>query len=137
MNMQQSDDEKFENFLRQFRPRAPEPLRIEKHERPIKRAFLFAAWAAAAAAAVLIAVVLTMRQIPQQSQPSGDTKNLAGAEQLTNDQPLTIGAANALLAQSSSVKEAVDSLAFRSQPTQLSKGTHSALAVLSKENIKL
>lgn len=131
MNMQQNDHEKFEQFLRQFRPRAPEPLPIEKQERASRRRFLFAA--SAAAAAVIVAAALT---VFFRSNTADSTKNLA-VEHLPNLQTLTIGSANALLAQKPSVKAVVHEMAFKSQSTQPSKGMQSALAVLSKENIKL
>ena len=57
--------------------------------------------------------------------------------ELTRQEPLTIASANALLAQAPSVKAAVDQIAFSSQSTQVPKGQHSALAVLSEEKIKL
>ncbi len=134
MNMQQNDDEKFESFLKQFRPREPEPLQTKKHGRAIRRPFVFAAWATVAAS--IVAAVLTIQFRPKPTHPP-DTENLTGVEQLSNQQPLTIGSANALLAQAPSVQAAVDALAFHSQTTRLSKGKHSALGVLSKENIKL
>jgi len=132
----QNDDEKFEKFLRQFRPRKPEPLPVEKQERASGRRLVFGAWAAAAAA-VLIATVLVMRpgSGPTQSQPGSEA--VASSEHLTTPRPLTIGSANALLAQKPSVKAVVDEMAFGSQSTQPSKGMQSALAVLGKENIKL
>ena len=75
------------------------------------------------------------RRKPSQS-PDG-AESLGRAEQLTNAQPLTIGSANALLVHAPSFKAAVDLVAFQPQAAQLSKGTHSALAVLSKEHTKL
>jgi len=95
-----------------------------------------AAWAAAAVA-VLIAAVLTMRHRPEPAHLPGATEAPASAEQLANPQPLTIASANALLAQAPSVKAAVDQMAFKPQTVQLPKNKHSALAVLSQENIKL
>ena len=135
MNMQ-NDDEKFEKFLRQFQPRKPEPLPIEKQERSSRRRLVFGAWAAAAAA-VLIAAVLVMRPGPGPTQSQPGSEAVANREHLTNPQTLTIGSANALLAQKPSVKAVVDEMAFKSQSTQPSKGMQSVLAVLSRENIKL
>jgi hypothetical protein len=130
------EDERFERYLKQFRPLPPETLQIEKHERATRLPFVFAKWTAvaAAAAAMLIAAVLTNQsRLKPTHSPSG-TGSPATVERLTS---LTIGSANGLLARAPSVKAAVDQVAFRSQTTPLSKGTQSALAVLSKENIKL
>ena len=74
------------------------------------------------------------RRKPTQS-PDG-AESLGRAEQLTNAQPLTVGRANTLLVHAPSFKAAVDLVAFQSQAAQLPKGTHSALALLSKENTK-
>ena len=137
MNMQSNDDEKFEKFLRQFQPRAPEPLRIDQQEPARMRPFMFAAWAAAAAVSVVvIAVTFITWRGSKQAGPQDVTRNAAGVE-LTSQQPLTISSANALLAQAPSVKAAVDQMALHPQSTQLPKGKYSALAVLSEEKIKL
>jgi len=135
MNMK-NDDEKFESFLREYRPRALEPLHIEQQERTRRRQFVFGSLVAAAAAALVVAM-FTISNPSRWTHLPKDTEAPASAEQLINQQPLTIGKANALLARAPSVKAAVDQMAFKSQTTQLSKGKHSALAVLSQENIKL
>ena len=51
--------------------------------------------------------------------------------------PLTIRSANAWLAQAPTVKAGIDLLAFSSQNTPFKNGKQSAIAVLSKEKIKL
>ncbi len=130
------DDERFERYLKQFRPLPPESLQTEKHRRATRRPFALAA-GAAAAAAILVAAVLTMSPRRKPAHSPDGTEDLAGVQQLTNPQPLTIGSASALLAHAPSFKAAVDLVAFRSQATQLPKGARSALAVLSKENAKL
>ena len=133
------EDERFERYLKQFRPLAPETLQIEKHERATRLPSVFAKWTAvaAAAAAMLIAAVLTNQSRLKPTHSLSGTGSPATVERLTSLQPLTIGSANALLARAPSVKAAVDQVAFQSEATPLSKGTQSALAVLSKENIKL
>lgn len=130
------NDEQFERFLKQFRPLAPEPLSSRKHGGATRSPFVLAAWAAAVAA-VLIAAWLSMHPRPNPTPSPEGTASLTRVEQLINPQPLTIGSANALLAHAPSFKAAVDQVGFQSQATQLSKGTHSALAALSKENTKL
>ncbi len=129
------NDEQFERYLKQFRPLIPESLPSEKHGGATRGPFAFAAWAATAA--VLLTAWLTMRPRPKPTPLPYETASLAAVEQLTNPQPLTIGSANALLARAASFKAAFDQLAFQPQATQLSKGTHSALAALSKENARL
>jgi len=131
-----NDDEQFETYLKQFHPLAPEPLPGEKPERAPRRKFVFAAWGVAAAAAI-IAAVLMMRPRPEPPRSPDSPANMANVNQFSNSQPLTLGDANALLAHAPSAKAAIDQLAFPSPTTQLTKGTQSALAVLSKENIKL
>jgi hypothetical protein len=130
------EDERFERYLKQFRPLAPETLQIEKHERATRLPFVFAKWTTVAAAMLIAAVLTNQSRLKPTHSPSG-TGSPATVERLTSSQPLTIGSANRLLARAPSVKAAVDQVAFRSQTTPLSKGTQSALAVLSKENIKL
>jgi hypothetical protein len=130
------EDERFERYLKQFRPLAPETLQIEKHERATRLPFVFAKWTTVAAAMLIAAVLTNQSRLKPTHSPSG-TGSPATVELLTSSQPLTIGSANALLARAPSVKAAVDQVAFQSQATPLSKGTQSALAVLSKENIKL
>lgn len=127
------DDERFERYLKQFRPVFPEPLPIEVRGRAIWRWWFFAL---PAALAVLVASLLAIhfRRRPAQS-PSA--KNMAGIEQLTNIEPLTLGRANHLLAHARSFKAALDGVAFQRQRSPLPEGTRSALATLSKEDIKL
>jgi len=129
------DDERFERYLRQFRPVAPEPLPIERCGRAMWRWRSFAL-PAAAALAIVVAFVLAshVRRRPAQSSTA---ENMAGLEHVANAQPLTLGRANDLLAHAPSFKAALDGVAFQRQCSQLSKGTRSALATLSKEDIKL
>lgn len=127
----QNDDEKFETFLRQFRPCAPQPLRVENRVPAVRRPLLVAL---AAIAAVLVVTVATINSRHKQRLPRRGFQVVASLERLSNPQLLTIGKANALLAQAPSVKVAVDGMAFKSQPAPLPKGQHSALTVLGKEN---
>jgi hypothetical protein len=132
------DDEQFEHYLKQFRPLDPEPLPIGKYARGTRRWFVFAAWVAAAAAVLVVAVLTTQpRPEPAELAHAHDAGTVVGAERLTNPLPLTIGTANALLAQSPSVNATLDRMAFQPQSTQIPKGKHSAFVVLSKENTKL
>ena len=66
-----------------------------------------------------------------------DLKGSFEAPQLAGSPSLTIGRANALLVHAPSLKEAFDDLSFQPQPASQPEGKQSALAALSKENIKL
>ena len=101
------DDEQFEQYLKEFRPVAPESLQIEKQPSRARRPFAYLAWAAACAASVLLVFLLWNRLKPPQPSVT---------PQLVRSQPLTIGRANALLAHAPSLKEAFDDLSFQSQP---------------------
>jgi hypothetical protein len=130
------DEEQFERYLKEFRPVPPESLQVERRPSTARRPFALMAWAAACAASiVLVFLLLSHRAKP--NQPSGASGGLAVAPQLPNTQWLTIGRANALLSHAPSFKEAVDQLSFPPQAARPSQGKQSALAVLSKENIKL
>ena len=132
--MPTSDDKQFEEYLKQFRPLAPESLRIGNHGRTTRRRIVFAVWAAAAA--VLIAAVIMVWPRSELTYLGEGNRSLAALEQLTSSQPLTIGSMNDLLAHAPSVKAAVDLVAFHPRATQLPEGTQSVLALLSKENTK-
>lgn len=121
------DDEQLERYLKKFRPVAPEPLQIEKQLSRSRRPFLVVAWATACAASLLLVFLWWHR--PKPAQP-------VSAPQVAASQTLTLGRANALLDHAPSLKEACDELSFQLRPAS-QPGKQSALAVLSKDNIKL
>ena len=121
------DEKQFERYLKEFRPLAPESLQVEKQRSRWRRPFIVMASAAACAVSLLLAFLLWHRPRPAQP-PSGP--------QLASSQALTIGRANALLIHAPSLKEAFDELSFQPQPAAQPEGKQSALAVLSKDNIK-
>src|SRR6266436_3183 len=124
------DDERFEAYLKQFRPCVPEPLPAVEPRHRARRVFILGAWATAAVA-ILVLGALT---------PHIHTNRIRGAEtpeHLQDSQPLTMRSANALMAKAPSFKTMVDDMAFRSQTVPLPKGKRSAVAVLGKEKIKL
>ena len=129
------EDERFERYLRQFRPVTPEPLPIKRRGPVSWRWWVFAV-PAAAALAVVVASVLAMYLRNRPTRSPG-TKNSAAIEEVRNAEPLTLGRANDLLAHAPSFKAALDGIAFQRQRSQLSKGTRSALVTLSEEAIKL
>lgn len=129
-------DDRFEAYLKQFRPLAVEPLRVETPRRATRRPLTLAAWAAAAAV-ILIALTLVLHPRAVRTLSNIGPEDLAGREQLADSQPLTIGSANALLTHAPSVKAALDRVPFHSPSPQLPKGKQSALAVLSENKDKL
>jgi hypothetical protein len=58
-------------------------------------------------------------------------------DRLMDSQPLTMRSANSLMAKAPSFKALVDDMAFRSPNIAVPKGKRSAVAVLSKEKVKL
>lgn len=133
------EDEKFEQYLKEFQPLAPEPLPAPERASGIRRWLVLGAWAAAAAAVVVTAVLL-LHPRPKPGRSPEEPESAMRSAPLAKPQPLTIGTANALLARAPSAKAAVDGVAaqaFQSQSIPLSEGTQSALAVLSKEKTKL
>ena len=129
-------DQKFERYLKQFRPLTPEPLPDNRQVRMTSHRFVHAAGVVAAAAfLVVISSAVYLRRNPiHLPVGAGPTKD---AERSTDSQPLTIGRANALLIRSPSFKTAIDQIAFRSPAIQIPDDSHSALAALSKEKTKL
>jgi hypothetical protein len=130
-----SDDERFEQYLKGFRPIAALPLPIQRSLWASRRAVAMAALAGAAAVLVVAAVMLRSR--PERDQSSQRESRQAAVEQWANSQPLTIRTANAMLAQAPSAKAAIDSVAWQSQRIPVPQGKRSALAELSKEKAKL
>lgn len=121
------DDEQFERYLKEFRPLAPESLQTEPRPSRTQRPLVLMTWAAACTASLILAFLLWHR--PKPAQP-------ANTPQFAGPPSLTIGRANALLAHAPSLKEAFDELSFQPQPASQPQGKQSALAVLSKDNIK-
>jgi hypothetical protein len=112
----QMDDHRFEDYLRSFRPLSPAPLPQRRRQWRLV--------ALGAAAALMIGGLL----LPQfRRVPSGSAL----------PQPITIGSANNLLANSSSWKEAIDDagFAFRSSRANVAPFRRSALEFLSQEDL--
>ena len=129
------DDKQFGRYLKQFRPLDADPLPAKAPARVTWRPSIFVLAGAFASVIVAVALAVHFRAKPSHSP---DGANLATAvEKATTWEPLTVRNANALLAESPSVKAALDGVAFHSQSTQLRKGERSVLDVLSKEKTKL
>ena len=129
------DDVRFERYLKEFRPLAPDPLRGDKRRGATERPFVLGTLAAAAV--VCIVVFSVMHHPPRRTPLTDDKTKSVVVEILPVPQPLTIRSANKLLASASSLGAAIDLVAFQPQSTQPPKGMRSALATLSREDSKL
>ena len=134
--MQTPDDEQFEAYLKRFHPIAPEPVPTLSVGRASRRSPPLGIWLAAVAAILVIGVVI-LHVRSSQIVVSNTASDAAVSERHAPSEPLTIRSANAWLATAPSFKAAVDDLAFRSQTSPLPQGKQSAVAVLSKEKIRL
>lgn len=127
------DDERFEHYLKQFRPLLPDALPISTPQRA-RRYWVFGLWSASAAAVIILGVIgfrVIPSRVPRQPgnpQPVGLTSPV---------RPLTMRDANSLLATAPSYKSALDEMAFHARGSTVPKDQQSAVAVLSKEKIKL
>ena len=132
------DDDRFEIYLKKFRPLPPALLSVPapaESRAQGKHRSTKVLWTLAAAAAIVVALFL-LRLPPKQTEVPAKTANLSGPAQLAPSQPLTLRAANQLLVNSASFEAALDSLEAESAATAIPKGKESALAVLSEENTK-
>lgn len=134
--MQTRDDEQFEVYLKRFRPIAPEPVPILRVRPAFRGSPSLWTWLPAVAAILVIGALMlhisSRRVVVPNTVPA-----VVLAERHAPLEPFTMRSANAWLATAPSFKAAVDDLAFRSQASHLPKGKQSAVAVLSKEKIKL
>jgi hypothetical protein len=134
--VQTPDDEQFEAYLKRFHPIAPEPVPTLSVGHSSRRSLSLGTWLAAVAAIIVIgAVILHIRS--NRVVVSNTASDVVFAERHAPSEPLTMRSANAWLATAPSFKAAVDDLAFRSQTSPLPQGKQSAVAVLSKEKIRL
>lgn len=127
-------DEKFEEYLKRFRPIGADPLPALRPWN--KRAFVLG-WTVAIAAALVVAGVLILHIRSNRNEVVSNTDNHPLAQQVVQQQPLTMRDANALLAAAPSFKAAVDDMAFRPQTISIPQGKRSVVRELSKEKIKL
>jgi hypothetical protein len=130
------DDEQFEVYLKRFHPIAPEPVPTLRIGHSTRRSLsLGISLAAVAAVLVIGAVILHIRS--NQVVVSNTNSDAAVAQRHAPSEPLTMRSANAWLATAPSFKSAVDGLAFRPHGSPLPQGKQSAVALLSKEKIRL
>jgi hypothetical protein len=129
------DEERFEAYLKQFRPLVPEqlPTSGSRHRAPNR----FVLWAGAAAGVAILVGAAALHIHTRRVRLAETASSPATADPFTDRQPLTMRTANTLIVKAPSFKALVDGMAFRSQTLQAPKGKLSAVAVLSKEKIKL
>jgi hypothetical protein len=128
------DDERFEAYLKEFRPIVPDPLPAIDRKQEYWRSSAPRLWAVGLATIVILGVI-TFRTV--NSRVAKKLSNPPSIEVALPRQPLTMRDANALLATAPSYKAAVDSMAFRNQALKIPQDKQSALAVLAKEKIRL
>jgi hypothetical protein len=130
------DDEQFEAYLKRFHPVAPAPVPTLSVGHSSRRSLSLRIWLAAVAGILFIgAVILHSRD--NRAVVSRTTGDGALTGRHAPPERLTIRSANAWLATAPSFKAAVDDLAFHSLTSPLPQGQQSAVAVLSKEKIRL
>jgi hypothetical protein len=132
--VQTPDNEQFEAYLKRFHPIAPEPVPTLSVGPSSRRSPPLEIWLAPVAAILLIGVVIL--HVRSRIVVSKTASDAAISERHTPSEPLTISA-NAWLATAPSFKAGVDDLAFCPQTNPLPQGKQSAVAVLSKEKIRL
>lgn len=128
------EDERFETYLKQFRPLLPDALPTSTRERALPRRWVFAIWSAGAAAVIVLGAI-GWRMIPSRVPERPGTPQPVSLN--SPIQPLTMRDANSLLAAAPSYKSALDEMAFHPRAATVPKDQQSAIAVLSKEKIKL
>jgi hypothetical protein len=134
--VQTPDNEQFESYLKRFHPVAPEPIPTVRFVHAFRRPLSLGAWIAAVAAILIIGTVIFHVRNNRIVVPN-TAHDVVFAERHAPAGPLTIRRANDWLLAAPSFKAAVDGLAFRSQTSPLPQGQQSAVAVLSKEKVRL
>jgi len=132
--VQTPDDERFETYLKQFKPLLPDALPDTTRERTLPRHWILAIWSAGAAAVIILGAI-GWRMLP--GRVSGRPGNPQPVSVTLPARPLTLRDASTLLAAAPSYKAALDEMAFHPQPSAVPNDQRSAVTVLSKEKIKL
>ena len=128
------DDERFERYLKQFRPLLPDALPTSTPERSSRRHWVFGIWSAGAAALIILGLIGFRAKHSRVFERPGNPQPVSIASPM---RPLTMREVNSLLATAPSYKAVLDEMAFHSQSSTVLKDKHSAVAVLSKEKMKL
>lgn len=136
--MQTPDDEQFEMYLKRFDPIAPDPIPALGMGGASRRPFALGIGIAVSAAILLVGIILVVHsRSTSRVALSNTVRDAASAERHAPMEPLTTRSASAWLTAAPSFKAAIDDLAFRSQSNSIPQNEQSAVAVLSKEKIKL
>jgi hypothetical protein len=129
-----SGDERFETYLKQFRPLVPDPLPAKEIRPEPRRRLVLTICTVGIVVAMMILGVTTLRVLNHRiTRESDQSATVKGVEPT----PLTMRRANALLATAPSYKAVMNELAFPVKSSTVPKDKQSALAVLGKEKIKL
>ena len=132
--LDQPDDERFETYLKQFRPLVPDLLPVNQTQPAPRRHFGQTIRLAGWVVATLILGVAGLRMLNHQR--ATESSHTAKAKLLAST-PLTVQRANVLLATAPSYKALMNELTFPPKSSPVPQNKQSALAVLSKEKIKL
>jgi hypothetical protein len=128
------DDERFETYLRQFRPQVPDPLPVSDVKRAPGPHFGLTIWVAGCVLAMVILAAAGFRVL---NHRHADVSYHSAGVRLPVSAPLTMRRADDLLAAAPSYKAVMNELTVRPESSPFPKDKQSALAVLSKEKIKL
>lgn len=128
------DDERFEAYLKQFRPLIPESLPAKTSGYRARRNTVL--WAYVLSVTAMLVGALAVRRPTHRTHVIETIRDSESPDRLMGAQPLTMRSTNALMTKAPSFKALVDDLATPSQTIALPKGKRSAVAVLSKEKVK-
>jgi len=131
------DDEKFEMYLKRFAPIAPEPIPTLRFAYASRRSFRLSAWVTALATILFVTGTALLHNRGGRMVVPNTARHVTSAGEREPMGPLTMRRANTWLTTAPSFKAAIDDMAFRSQSESIPNGQQSAIAVLSKEKIKL
>lgn len=127
------DEERFETYLQQFRPLAPDAWPGNDIQQVSHRRWGLTIWAMAGVLATVIFGAAGLRILNHRFT----SHSKQSAVKLLPPTPLTVRGANALLATAPSYRAVMDELAFPATSSPVPKDKQSALAMLGKEKIKL
>lgn len=128
------DDERFETYLKQFRPLMPDEFPVSEMKPAPRPHSVPVVWAVGGVVAMAILGVATVRVLNH--RVTGESNHSAKVKLLAPT-PLTMRRADALLATAPSYKAVMNELAFPPKSSTVPNDKQSALAVLGKEKIKL
>ncbi len=121
-----------EVYLRSFRPVVPKPLSVTLPLRDVRRSLALLA-ASLATVVLLVAALIHHPWIGQIRRYHDSVKT--DSKRFHSEQPLTIGAANALLTSSNSFQAAIDQTSHFEGAIAIPRDKRSALAVLSEGEV--